>query len=185
MTPAVIVIENLPLGGAFIIKPKEFYDERGTFIKIYDRAILKTKGVEPVFPEDYLSISKKGVVRGMHYQLEPYAQAKLVRVVTGSSFDVIVDMRRSSPTFGKWISVTLSDENRLALFVPRGFAHGFLSLKDDTQVSYKADNDYEPAHERGVLWNDKALGIEWPKMNYIISSKDKSWPSFEQADKFD
>jgi dTDP-4-dehydrorhamnose 3,5-epimerase len=177
--------EDLPLKGAFVIKPKIFEDERGVFIKIYDRAILNTRGVEPVFPEDYISISKKGVIRGLHYQLDPHSQAKLVRVVKGSVLDVLVDLRKSSPTFGKWASVTLSEENGLAAYVPRGFAHGYLALEDGTAVTYKVDNDYAQAHERGIRWDDPKLGIRWPKMeSYIVSQKDKAWPTFESVEKF-
>ena len=178
-------IEDLELKDAFVIKPKEFYDERGAFIKIYDRAILSKKNVEPVFPEDYISISKKGVIRGLHYQLDPHAQAKLVRVVSGKIIDVLVDLRKGSPTFGKWAAVEVSADNKISVYVPRGFAHGFIAMEDDTMVSYKVDNDYAPAHERGIVFDDPKIGIKWPAMEYILSEKDRKWSSFEEADKFD
>ncbi len=178
-------IADLELKDSFIIRPKEFYDERGAFIKIYDRALLKTRNIEPLFPEDYLSISKKGVIRGLHYQLDPHAQAKLVRVVKGKIIDVLVDLRKSSPTFGKWAAVEVSVENKISVYVPRGFAHGFIAMEDDTYVSYKVDNDYAPAHERGIVFDDPQIGIRWPRMDYILSQKDRSWPGFGKADKFD
>ncbi len=179
-------IEDLPLRGAFIIKPKEFYDERGAFFKVHDREILKSRNVEPLFPEDYFSISKKGVIRGLHYQMDPFSQAKLVRCVKGEVFDVFVDMRKSSMTFGRHTSVILSEKNNLCVYIPRGFAHGVLSLSEDSVVSYKADNDYSQAHERTLLWNDKKLDIEWPSMsNYILSKKDQAGSIFDTADKFE
>jgi dTDP-4-dehydrorhamnose 3,5-epimerase len=178
-------IKDLGVDGAFVISPKVFEDERGSFIKIYDRDLLGRRGVEPVFPEDYYSISKKGVIRGLHYQLDPHAQAKLVRVVKGSVIDVLVDLRKSSRTYGKWDSVVLSEENKLAVYIPRGCAHGFMALEDGSAVSYKADNDYAPGHERGIRWNDPELKIEWPEMEHIVSAKDAKWPVFAEADKFD
>lgn len=179
-------IVDMELKDAFIIRPKEFYDERGTFLKLYNREILKSRNVEPFFAEDYISISKKGVIRGLHYQLDPFAQAKLVRCVRGEVFDVLVDLRKNSSTFGKWKSVILSEENRLSVYVPRGFAHGFLSLVEDSIVSYKADNDYSTAHERTLLWNDKTLGINWPKLDqYLLSKKDEVGMPFNVADKFE
>ncbi|MEW6036208.1 MAG: dTDP-4-dehydrorhamnose 3,5-epimerase [Candidatus Micrarchaeota archaeon] len=185
MTERGMEIEDLPLKGAFIIRPKEFYDERGAFCKTYDRAMLRSRGVEPGVVEEFFSVSKKGVVRGLHYQAEPHPQAKLVGVLKGAAFDVIVDLRRRSPTFGKWVSVELSGGNRRTLYVPRGFAHGFLSLADDTLMLYRVDGDYSPEAERGIIFDDKSLAIPWPKMEYIVSRKDRSWPSFDKADKFD
>lgn len=179
-------IADLPLGGAFTIRPKEFYDERGAFFKIYNRAVLASRNVEPLFPEDYVSISRKGAIRGLHYQLDPFSQAKLVRCIKGEVYDVIVDMRKSSRTFGQWRGVALSEENKLSLYVPRGFAHGFLAMKDESIVAYKADNDYSTAHERILLWNDRKLNIPWPKpAPYILSKKDAAGTPFDHADKFE
>lgn len=178
--------ENLPLQGAFVIRSKEFYDERGVFLKLYDRNILGSRNVNPLFVEDYTSISKKGVVRGLHYQLAPYSQAKLVHCTRGMVFDAMIDLRRSSNTFGKWHSLILSEDNRLSVFVPRGFAHGYLSMEDSSAVSYRVDNDYAPEYERGIVWNDPSLGIDWPVIdNYVVSEKDLAWPTFERAEKFE
>lgn len=176
-------IADLGLEGAFLIKPKEFRDERGAFYKLFTRQILESKGIKPLFYEEYLSISRRGVIRGLHYQTEPYVQAKLVQCTRGEIFDVIVDLRKDSKTFGKWESVSLSEENRFSLYVPRGFAHGFLALAEDTEVLYKADNDYAPENELGLLWNDKSLQIAWPNIDggYLISEKDKKWPNFATA----
>ncbi|NYZ74263.1 dTDP-4-dehydrorhamnose 3,5-epimerase [Candidatus Micrarchaeota archaeon] len=186
MTAQDLEVKDLPLEGAFIIKPKEFYDERGAFFKLYNREILKSRNVEPFFAEDYISISKKGVIRGLHYQVDPFAQAKLVRCNRGEVFDVLVDLRKSSRTFGKWTSLVLSEENKLSVYVPRGFAHGFLSMVDESVVSYKADNDYSTPHERTLIWNDRTLNINWPKTEkYLLSKKDQAGASFAQADKFE
>ncbi len=176
---------NLPLQGAFLIKPKEFYDERGAFHKLYTRKLLESKGVGCFFAEEYLSISKKGTLRGFHYQTGKFGQAKLVRCVHGEVFDVIVDLGEKSPTFGNWYSVRLSEENRLGLYIPRTFAHGFLAMEDGSALLYKADSDYSPQHEAGIIWNDKRLNVAWPKMErYIISEKDGKWPAFDAAPKF-
>lgn len=177
-------IIDLDVQDAFLVKPKHFIDERGEFFKFYTRDLLKTRNVVPSFAEEYFSISKKGTIRGMHYQTDPFSQAKFVSCLKGKVLDVIIDMRQSSRTFGKWISVELSGDNIEMLYVPRGFAHGFLSLTENSEVFYKADNDFAPNSERGVLWNDPALNIAWPKMdNYIVSEKDKTWPSFKNAEK--
>jgi dTDP-4-dehydrorhamnose 3,5-epimerase len=175
---------DLPIAGAFVIRPKEFYDERGAFNKLYTRELLSSKGAGCVFMEEYLSVSKKGALRGFHYQTGEHAQAKLVRCVKGSIFDVMIDMSRSSPTFGKWCAVSLTEESRLGLFIPRTCAHGFLALEEDSSILYKADNDYHPESEAGVIWNDRKLAIPWPEMDYIISGKDRKWPGFDEAPKF-
>ncbi|MEW6722663.1 MAG: dTDP-4-dehydrorhamnose 3,5-epimerase [Candidatus Micrarchaeota archaeon] len=177
--------EDLPVAGAFIIRPKEFYDERGAFNKLYTRELLESKGAGCGFMEEYLSVSKKGVLRGLHYQTGRYAQAKLVRCVRGKILDAFVDMSARSPTFGKSFTVELSAENRLGLYVPRTCAHGFLALEEGAEVLYKSDNDYHPEHEAGLRWDDPKIGIAWPKMSYIISEKDRKWPPFDDAPKFD
>jgi dTDP-4-dehydrorhamnose 3,5-epimerase len=179
-------LEDLPLKGAFVIKPKEFTDHRGTFLKAFDRQVFASRKLQPIFIEDYLTVSRRGVIRGLHYQLPPYAQAKFIKCIRGSVFDVMVDLRRDSPTFGKWCSVVLSEANRLSVFVPRNFATGYLCMVDDTIVSYHVDNEYAPDYERGIVWNDKSLAIDWPKVErYVLSKKDMSWPTFEQAAKID
>jgi len=178
-------INTLPIKGSFLIAPKEFRDERGTFLKLYDRNGLKSRNVEPLFVEGYLSISSKGVIRGLHYQLRPWSQSKFVRCVSGAVYDVMVDICRSSNTFGKWHSVLLSADNRQGVYVPNTCAHGFLALDSNSVVSYMTDNDYAPQHERGIIWNDTSLAIPWPQMDrYIVSKKDSAWPTFDEAEKF-
>jgi dTDP-4-dehydrorhamnose 3,5-epimerase len=178
-------IEELGLDGTFLIKPKEFRDKRGAFIKLFNRQVLDSRNVKPFFVEEYVSVSNQNVIRGLHYQSPPYTQAKLVRCTKGSVFDVIVDLRRSSKTFGHHCGIRLSENNVICLFVPKGFAHGFLALKDSA-VSYLVDNDYAPECERGVVWNDKTLNIRWPRRSkYIVSERDSSLPTFEQAEKFE
>lgn len=176
---------KLPLKDAFVVKPKHFVDERGDFFKFYTSDFLKSVGFRFNIAEEFLSISKKGILRGLHYQSDPFSQAKLVTCTRGAILDVIVDMRQSSPTFGKWTAIELTEQNRNTLYVPRGFAHGFLSLEENSEVFYKGDNDYSVPHECGVKWNDSFLNIKWPQMdNYIVSSKDESWPNFQDAKKF-
>jgi dTDP-4-dehydrorhamnose 3,5-epimerase len=177
-----IEVEDLPLSGAFVIKPKEFADERGTFLKAFDRDAFASRNLQPSFIEGYLSVSRKGAVRGLHFQLPPYAQAKFIRCIKGTAFLAIVDLRRTSTTFGKWCSVALSEENSLSVYAPREFAAGYLSLAENTLVSYEVDNDYAPEYERGIIWKDKSLAIDWPKLDrYIVSKKDMTWPTFEDA----
>lgn len=182
----MLVSENsitpLTLEGAFLIKPKEFQDERGTLLKIYTSELLNSVGINFQVVEDYATYSKKGVVRGLHFQKEPCSQAKLVSCYAGDIFDVIVDLRQGSPTFGKWASNLLTGSNRHAVYVPRGFAHGCLSLSEGSLLAYKADNAYSPQHESGVRWDDKALGIKWPHMgSYIVSAKDSALPSLNDC----
>ncbi len=179
-------ILDLPLTDAFIIKPKEFTDDRGTFYKLFNRELLGQRNVSSFFVEDYISVTKKGTIRALHYQLDPYSQAKLITCIAGEVFDVIVDLRKASKTFGKWTSVNLSSENMNSLYVPRGFAHGFIALADDSALLYQVDNDYSVPHERGIVWNDPILNIKWPQIGEcVVSEKDSKWPSFEKADKFE
>jgi len=178
---------DFDLEGSFLIRPLHFKDERGDFFKLYTGEVMKSKQAESCFVEEYLSFSKFGVVRGLHYQRGQASQAKLVRCIQGEIYDVIVDLRSSSPTFGKWAGVTLSEKNMLSLYVPRGFAHGFAALSKDSAVLYKADNDYSPKDERGIPYNDGRLAIAWPKqiIKPIVSDKDAKWPSFDQCEKFE
>jgi len=176
--------EKLSLKDAFVLKPQEFCDIRGTLYKVYTEAMLAEFGVKPYFHEEYLTVSKKGVLRGLHYQSGEHSQGKLVRCVDGEIYDVILDLRKGSPTFGKWAGLVLSARNMLSLFVPRGFAHGFVALTDDATMLYKADNSYFPDKECGVLWNDPQLKINWGVTDPIISEKDKKWPLFKDAKYF-
>jgi dTDP-4-dehydrorhamnose 3,5-epimerase len=177
---------DLPLAGAFLLKPSAFEDERGAFHKIFTEPLLAGKGVSTRFSEEFVSISKKGVVRGLHYQRAEFSQARLVWCPRGKAFDVIVDLRKSSKTFGKWSSSILSGKNMHALYVPRGFAHGFLALSANTVMVYQADNAHSPQNERGIIYSDPALGIKWPAAGKVtLSGKDSKWPPFGQCEKFE
>ncbi|AKM88285.1 dTDP-4-dehydrorhamnose 3,5-epimerase [Enterobacter ludwigii] len=159
-----------------IFEPKVFGDDRGFFFESFSQKIFEEAvGRKVEFVQDNHSKSCKGVLRGLHYQLEPYAQGKLVRCVAGEVFDVAVDIRKSSPTFGKWVGVNLSAENKRQLWIPEGFAHGFLVISDMAEFVYKTTNYYHPESDRGLLWNDETLSINWPIEEYpILSEKDKN-----------
>jgi dTDP-4-dehydrorhamnose 3,5-epimerase len=163
-----------------IFEPIVFSDSRGYFFESFNEQIFAEAGIKTVFVQDNESCSNKGVVRGLHYQHEPFAQAKLVRVVAGSVWDVVVDIRRGSPTFGKHFAIELSARNKLQLFIPRGFAHGFSVLEDNTIFQYKCDNFYSKQSEGGIYCFDEFLNINWKvsKEEAIISEKDKILPSF-------
>ncbi len=162
--------------GLLIIEPKTFSDERGFFIETYNAKRYEEAGIPAAFVQDNLSVSKKGVLRGLHFQSPPYAQGKLVQVLRGRVFDVAVDLRGGSSSFGKYVSVELSAENHRQFWIPAGFAHGFLALEDDTMFQYKCTNVYAPDHDGGVRYDDPAIGIAWPKGTYIVSEKDKAQP---------
>lgn len=174
-------IEKLPLEGALLIKPKIFYDERGYFFESFQRERYRQAGIEVDFVQDNESFSKKHVLRGLHFQKEPYAQAKLVRVVQGRILDVIVDLRRNSPTFGKHLMVELSAENNFQLYVPIGFAHGFLAMEEINRVHYKCSAYYYPNAERTILWHDPDLAIPWPVNEPIVSKKDQQGYYFKDG----
>jgi len=162
-----------------IVEPKVFEDSRGYFVETYREDKLEEfLGYKINFCQDNESKSKKGVLRGLHYQLPPFAQTKLVRVIKGRVLDVAVDIRKESPTFGKHVSVELSGENKRQLLVPRGFAHGFVVLEDDTIFAYKVDNYYSPENDRGILFSDKDLGIDWilDESELLLSDKDRVQP---------
>lgn len=166
-----------------IIEPKVFGDSRGCFFESHSHKQFIEKVCNTTFVQDNESHSQYGVLRGMHYQLPPYTQSKLVRVVVGKVLDVAVDMRKGSPTFGKHVAVELSDENKRQLFVPRGFAHGFLTLSEEAIFQYKCDAYYVPNHEGAFQWNDATVNIPWPidLSKVILSDKDKALPTFEEA----
>jgi dTDP-4-dehydrorhamnose 3,5-epimerase len=162
-----------------VLVPKKFGDHRGFFSEVYSDKLLASLGIEARFIQDNHSLSaEKGVVRGLHYQLPPMAQDKLIRVVRGAIVDVAVDIRRGSPTFGKHVACVLSAENWKQMFVPAGFAHGFATLEPNTEVLYKVTNYYSPAHERGVRWNDPKLGIDWKTAEdaAVLSERDRKHP---------
>lgn len=171
------------LEGVLLIEPDVFEDSRGFFIESYNYKEFSKLGIDTVFIQDNHSLSSQsGVLRGLHYQLEPMAQTKLVRVVTGAIYDVVIDLRKSSSTFGQWEAYILSEENKRQLFVPKGFAHGFCTLVSNTQVFYKVDQYYSKEHDRGILWDDSELNINWPVSSPIISDKDKQHPLFRDAE---
>ncbi|WML55132.1 dTDP-4-dehydrorhamnose 3,5-epimerase [Neobacillus sp. PS3-12] len=177
-------ILDTSIPGVKVIEPKVFGDHRGWFMEIYNDAIFKETGIDLNFVQDNHSFSAvKGTLRGLHYQLHPKSQTKLVRCTRGSIFDVAVDIRKGSPTFGKWFGIELTAENKKQLFIPKGFAHGFITLTDDVEVQYKVDELYAPECDRGIIWNDPSIGIEWPiDMKPVLSGKDEKAPFLEEAD---
>jgi dTDP-4-dehydrorhamnose 3,5-epimerase len=173
-------IVKTPLAGLLIIKPDVFMDDRGYFFESYNNEKFLDAGLDLKFLQDNESKSKKGVLRGLHYQAPPYEQGKLVRVIRGSVIDVAVDIRKNSPTFGKWESVCLSGVNKLMYWIPAGFAHGFVTLEDDTIFFYKCTNVYSKVSEGSILWNDPDLNINWEIDGPVISDKDKAAPGFKE-----
>lgn len=169
--------------GIFVIEPQVFGDERGYFFESFNAEHFRAQtGVEVTFVQDNESRSKRGVLRGLHFQREPYAQAKLVRVVQGRVLDVAVDIRKKSPTFGRYVAVELSGENKRQLFIPKGFAHGYVVLEDDTIFQYKCDEFYHPESEDGIAWNDPQIAVEWdfPENEIILSEKDSNRPTLKE-----
>lgn len=173
--------------GVYIIKPRVFTDPRGYFVEAWKKAEFEEHIGKVDFIQDNESKSSRGVLRGLHYQQGEWSQAKLVRVIKGRVLDVAVDIRRSSPTFGRHVAVELSEDNKLQLFIPRGFAHGFLVMSDEAVFTYKVDNAYAPHAEAGILWNDPELGINWPIRadEVITSDKDMKQPLLKDAQLFD
>jgi dTDP-4-dehydrorhamnose 3,5-epimerase len=167
------------IDGVIVIEPRVFPDSRGFFFESYRKELFVRNGIKDDFVQDNYSCSAKGALRGLHFQLEPKAQAKLIRVTRGSVYDVVVDIRKGSGTFGKNYGLTLSAENKKMLYVPKGFAHGFCVLEEGTEFFYKVSDYYSPEHERGILWSDPALGIPWPKIDreFILSEKDRKYPT--------
>jgi dTDP-4-dehydrorhamnose 3,5-epimerase len=168
---------------AILIEPKVFGDHRGFFMESYSEETYKKNGIYMNFIQDNHSLSQQaGTLRGMHYQLEPKAQTKLIRVTRGAIYDVIVDIRKSSLTYGQWQGFILSAENKRQLLVPKGFAHGFCTITEDTEVQYKVDAYYSPEHDRGIAWDDPTVNIDWPINNPILSDKDKTHPTLTEAE---
>lgn len=171
------------LSGVWIIEPDVFGDHRGFFMESYSEKKFAELGLNYEFVQDNHSLSvEAGVLRGLHYQLNPKAQTKLVRVTSGAIYDVVVDIRRQSPTFGQWVGVIISASNKRQLLVPKGFAHGFCTLVPNTEVLYKVDEYYSPEHDRGILWSDPALRIDWPVAAPILSEKDQKHPPLHAAE---
>ncbi len=172
------------LDGVMIIEPTVYGDNRGWFMETYNNCNLKAAGINLHFVQDNHSFSaQKGTLRGLHYQLNPKAQTKLVRCTKGSIYDVIVDIRKGSQTFGKWVGIELTAENKKQLLIPKGFAHGFITLTENVEVQYKVDELYAPECDRGIIWNDPEIGIEWPmNIEPILSAKDENAPLLKTAE---
>ncbi len=168
------------LKGLLIIEPVVFKDERGYFYESYNKKLFHEYDIKYEFIQDNQSLSQKNVIRGLHFQHPPYAQAKLVRVIKGSVLDVVVDIRKNSPTYGKTFSIELTEENFLMLYIPIGFAHGFATLQDNTIFAYKCSNSYNKLSEDTILWNDPTLNINWQVENPILSEKDKKGKLFKE-----
>jgi len=171
-------IINEPISGLWLLKPKVFADHRGHFYESYRADFFRQKGVEIDFVQDNQSLSNRGILRGLHFQSPPYAQDKLVRVVSGAVLDVVVDIRKQSPTYGQSYAVELTADNFLMLFIPKGFAHGFATLSDNTIFQYKCSDYYAPSAEGGILWNSPSLKIEWGMEAPVLSQKDTIHPDF-------
>ena len=164
------IFEKTEIDGIIIIEPVIFEDNRGYFMETYNYAEFKAAGIDNIFVQDNQSMSKKGVLRGLHFQ-KKYPQAKLIRIISGEVFDVAVDIRRDSPTFGKWIGTILSAENKKQIFIAKGFAHGFVVLSDEAEFFYKCHEFYHPEDEDGIIWNDETIGIKWPEVGKIVLGK--------------
>ncbi|OFZ01175.1 MAG: dTDP-4-dehydrorhamnose 3,5-epimerase [Bacteroidetes bacterium RIFCSPLOWO2_12_FULL_31_6] len=171
-------IEKTEIEGLLIIKPKVFEDDRGHFFESFNKTVFLKNGLSLEFVQDNQSLSNKNVLRGLHFQTPPYAQGKLIRVIKGSVLDVAVDIRKSSSTYGKHISIELSEYNKTMFYIPEGFAHGFLTLEDNTIFSYKCTNFFNKESEGSLFWNDRDLNINWGITNPILSDKDKVAPLF-------
>lgn len=179
-------VKPTPLSGVLLIEPRVFGDSRGFFYESFNaRAFLEQTGIDAQFVQDNHSRSSRGVLRGLHYQIR-HAQGKLVRVTRGAVLDVVVDIRRSSPSFGQWFSTVLSEENKLQMWIPPGFAHGFSVLEDGTEFLYKTTDYWMPEHERAILWNDPVLGIDWQLQGEpVMSDKDKRGTPLNTAEVFE
>ena len=165
-----------------LIKPKVFGDNRGFFIESYKKSDFVANGIDVEFNQDNHSKSSKGVLRGLHYQEKPYGQAKIVRCIKGRIYDVAVDIRQNSQTFGQYVKIELSEENKQMLFIPEGFAHGFVVLSDEAEILYKASGEYAPQADRGIIWNDTDINIDWGiDFDPILSEKDKKQPTLKEA----
>lgn len=178
------IVENINIEGIKIVRPRVFEDNRGFFLEVYNKKELKKRGIIAEFVQDNHSKSKKGVLRGLHFQTK-HSQGKLIRVVKGKIYDVIVDIRKNSKTYGKYFAIELSEENRVMLYIPKGFAHGFLTLEDNTEIEYKCDEFYYPEYDSGIMYNDRDLSIDWKLEEYgieelTLSEKDKKHQSFKE-----
>lgn len=172
---------KLEIDGLVVVEPRVFGDDRGFFLESYKKSEFASNGISEDFVQDNHSLSKKGVIRGLHYQHNPRAQGKLVRVVKGAVWDVAVDIRKSSKTFLKWIALELSEENNKMFYIPAGFAHGFAALTDNVHLMYKCTNEYDAKLDAGIMWNDPQIALKWPVENPVVSDKDKQLPLLKDA----
>lgn len=177
--------QPLEIPDVILIKPRIFSDARGFFYEGYKKSVFEANGIKDHFVQDNFSRSSKGVVRGFHYQLPPRAQAKLVTVLRGAVLDVVLDIRKTSKTFGKTVAYTLSAESREMIYVPQGFAHAFYCLQDETEFMYKVTDFYSPEHERGILWSDPDICVKWPSAEGLLSGKDGKSPRLRDAEVFE
>jgi len=174
---------KLDIPQVILIKPKVFSDERGFFMETYKYGDFAEFGINEQFIQaNHSKSGPKGVVRGLHFQKKPFEQAKLIRTIAGSIFDVAVDIRKKSPTYRKYVSIVLSAENREILYIPVGFAHGFCTLEKNTEIVYECSNVYSSEYDRGIIWDDKNINIQWPVEEAILSDKDQHWPTLREAD---
>ncbi len=178
----MFTFKKLEIPDVLLIQTTMFSDKRGFFLESFKESEFISNGINKKLVQDNISHSTRGVLRGLHFQKNPKAQAKLVTVIKGKIFDVAVDIRRSSPTYGKWVSQILSEEEHNLLYVPEGFAHGFCVLSEEADVYYKVSNEYSSEHEGGILWNDPNLNISWPLTDVVVSDKDKQLPSLENLE---
>lgn len=174
--------EDTPLQGVKIVTPRVFPDGRGSFFESYKRSEFAKAGIDTEFVQDNHSVSEGAVVRGLHYQKDPHSQAKLLRVLQGAIYDVVVDIRKGSPDYGRWFAVELSAENRKMIYVPAGFAHGFAGLSGHVEILYKVSKEYCRESEAGIIWNDPSLGIPWPVKDPVLSAKDACLSPLSAAD---
>lgn len=174
--------KKLSIPEVILVEARAFSDERGFFMESFKESIFSANGINTKFVQDNFSHSSKGVLRGLHHQKNPKAQAKLVMAMAGEIFDVAVDIRKGSPTYGRWVSEILSDKNHNLLYIPEGFAHGFCVTSDKADVLYKVTSEYSPEHESGILWNDPDLSIKWPTDKPVMISKDLQLHSLKNAD---
>lgn len=174
--------QRLEIEDVILIEPKVFNDERGYFLESYKKSDFNTNGISDPFIQDNISHSSRNVIRGLHYQIPPFVQGKLVRALEGEILDVAVDIRKQSATYGKWIAQELSGKNRQMLYIPPGFAHGFCVLSETATVMYKCTTEYNPECDRGIRWDDPEIGIGWPVEDPVLSEKDLALPRLSEAD---
>jgi dTDP-4-dehydrorhamnose 3,5-epimerase len=175
--------ERLKIPGVVMVESEMAADDRGFFAEIYKYPAFSEAGIKARFVQDnYCRTVKKGVIRGLHYQINPSAQGKLIRVISGEIYDVAVDIRKNSRYFGRWAAMILSADNNRMIYVPEGFAHGYCTLKDNTEILYKCTSVYSRENERGIIWNDPAVGIKWPVADPVVSARDSKLPPLKEAD---